>query len=135
VQKLERENRVLPIVGDFSGEHALRGIASKLKERDLPVSVFYVSNVEQYLLEPEKWQAYVANVEALPTNEQSLFVRAYLEQGRRHPLQRPGHRTATLVGSFDQFRWSERKRGHRSYWQIVNEDLLADTQDEAAAPR
>lgn len=124
VRELEQQNRIVPVVGDFAGEHSLLAIAHELEIRKLPVSVFYVSNVEQYLFEPAKWKHWVKNVEALPTNEQSLFLRCYLDQGRRHPKQVPGHRTATLLQSFDQFRWRQRARGYSSFWQLVTDGVL-----------
>lgn len=125
VQRMQRENRVIPVVGDFAGEQALRRVGDELRRRDLPVSVFYTSNVEQYLMEPDKWKAWAKNVDALPTNERSLFLRCYLDQGRRHPLQLEGHRTATLLASFDHFRWRNRSRGYGSFFQLVTDGIDA----------
>jgi hypothetical protein len=121
VRTLERENRVIPVVGDFAGDHALSAVGKELRRRDLPVSVFYVSNVEQYLMEPDKWKAWMRNVDALPSNEQSLFVRCYLDQGKRHPKQLPGHRTATITMSFDHFKWRTRSRGYGSFYQLATD--------------
>lgn len=126
VQRMQRENRVIPVVGDFAGDHALQRIGAELKKRDLPVSVFYTSNVEQYLMEPDKWKAWTRNVDALPSNEQSLFLRCYLDQGRRHPRQLDGHRTATVVASFDHFKWRSRTRGYGSFFQLVTDGLDTD---------
>jgi len=121
VRTLERENRVIPVVGDFAGDHAIAAIGKELRRRDLPVSVFYVSNVEQYLMEPDKWKPWIRNVDALPSNEQSLFVRCYLDQGKRHPSQMPGHRTATITMSFDHFKWRSRSRGYGSFYQLATD--------------
>ncbi|MCC6898415.1 MAG: hypothetical protein IT377_05540 [Polyangiaceae bacterium] len=126
VQRLQRENRVIPVVGDFGGDQALIRIGAELKKRDLPVSVFYTSNVEQYLMEPDKWKAWTRNVDALPSNEQSLFLRCYLDQGRRHPRQMDGHRTATVVASFDHFKWRNRTRGYGSFFQLVTDGVDVD---------
>lgn len=125
VQRLQRENRVIPVVGDFAGEKALAAIGAELRKRDLPVSVFYTSNVEQYLMEPDKWKAWAKNIDALPANERSLFLRCYLDQGRKHPLQLEGHRTATFVASFDHFKWRNRSRGYGSFYQLVTDGLDA----------
>ncbi len=126
VQQLQRDNRIIPVVGDFAGDHAILRIAAELRRRALPVSVFYTSNVEQYLMEPDKWKAWTRNVEALPSNEKSLFLRCYLDQGRRHPLQLQGHRTATVVASFDHFKWRNKTRGYGSFFQLVTDGLGAD---------
>ena len=45
--------------------------------------MFYTSNVEQYLFRDYAWQRFYNNVGALPTDEQSTFIRAYFNnQGR-----------------------------------------------------
>jgi hypothetical protein len=124
VQGLHRKNRIIPVVGDFAGEHALRAVGEQLQKRDLPLNAFYVSNVEQYVIEPEKWRAYVANLEALPTDSRSVFIRCYLDQGRRHPEQLEGHRTATVVQPFDHFKWRQRKRGYGSFWALATDGNL-----------
>jgi hypothetical protein len=46
VQRMEREDRIVPVVGDFAGTRALRAIGADLRRRRLVVSTFYVSNVE-----------------------------------------------------------------------------------------
>lgn len=124
VQTLQRQNRIVPVVGDFAGPHALKAIAAELKRADVPVSAFYVSNVEQYVLEPDKWKAYVSNIDALPTNEKSLFIRCYLDQGRKHPQQLAGHRTATVLQLFDHFRWKQRSKGYGGFWQLATDGVL-----------
>lgn len=133
VQTLQKENRIIPVVGDFAGEHALQAIGQELAKRDLPVLAFYVSNVEQYVMEPPQWKAWVKNVDALPSNEHSFFIRAYLDQGRRHPLQMPGHRTATVMTSFDHFKWRQRVRGYGSFWQVAT-DGIGDAGPGQGAP-
>lgn len=64
-------------------------------------------------------------MDALPANEQSLFLRCYLDQGRRHPLQLEGHRTATLLASFDHFKWRNKSRGYGSFFQLVTDGVDA----------
>ncbi len=103
VQRLERENRVVPLVGDFAGDRALPKLAEHLRREGQTVSAFYVSNVEQYLMTGAVWWKWRRNVEALPTDGQSLFIRAYLDQGQHHPLQLPGHRTATTLQHIADF--------------------------------
>ena len=50
--------------------------ASTLKRRESTVSVFYLSNVEQYLRLQRSWNTFCANVAALPLDDMSTFVRA-----------------------------------------------------------
>ncbi|HTJ80161.1 MAG TPA: hypothetical protein VL400_00520 [Polyangiaceae bacterium] len=103
LQSMERSGRIVPIVGDFAGDKALPQLASYLKSEGRTVSVFYVSNVEQYLLEPPVWAKWVRNVRALPKNDKSLFIRAYLDQGKKHPREMKGHRTATVMSRMIDF--------------------------------
>ena len=76
VKGLEARNLVVPVVGNFAGPKALRAVGAYVKQRHSTVSVFYVSNVEQYLRLQRTWNTFCANVAALPLDERSTFVRA-----------------------------------------------------------
>jgi hypothetical protein len=121
VQGMEREGRVIPVVGDFAGDHALPGIAAYLQKEKIDVSAFYVSNVEQYLFEPGLWARWARNVAALPVNDKSVFIRAYLDQGRRHPAQRRGHRTATVLQRIADFDAHQAKKAYASFWEVATD--------------
>ncbi len=125
VQAMEKEGRIVPVVGDFAGDRAMPGIAAYLAREKLTVSAFYTSNVEQYLLEPKVWTKWARNVAALPTDEKSLFIRAYLDQGRRHPRELSGHRTATVLQRIADFEDRQAKKPFTSFWDITTERLFA----------
>jgi hypothetical protein len=78
---MERHNLVVPIVGDFAGDKSLRAVAKYLKDHEATVSVFYVSNVEQYLFQNNPAainggaQKFYENVAALPLDRSSRFIR------------------------------------------------------------
>ena len=55
---------------------------------------------------------------ALPTDPSSVFIRCYLDQGRRHPQQLAGHRSASVIQPFDHFRWQQRKQSYTSFWKL-----------------
>jgi hypothetical protein len=76
VKELEGRNLVVPVVGDFAGSKAIRAVGAFLRERDATVSVFYLSNVEQYLRLQRSWNIFCANVATLPLDTDSTFVRA-----------------------------------------------------------
>jgi hypothetical protein len=77
VRQLERQNRVIPVVGDFAGEKALAAIAQYLKTSRAALNVFYVSNVERYLFEPGgRYRQFYANVAAMPLDPSALFIRS-----------------------------------------------------------
>jgi hypothetical protein len=121
VQTMEREGRIIPVVGDFAGDRAMPGIAALLTAQHLDVSTFYVSNVEQYLFAPNVWPRWSRNVAALPAQPASLFVRAYLDEGRHHPLQMPGHRTTTVLQRIADFEQHQQKKPYASFWSLATE--------------
>jgi hypothetical protein len=81
VKDMERNNLVVPIVGDFAGDKSFRAVAKYLKDHEATVSVFYVSNVEQYLFQNNPAvinggaQKFYENVAALPLDSSSRFIR------------------------------------------------------------
>jgi hypothetical protein len=82
VKDLERHNLIVPVTGDFAGTHAIRAIGRFLRERGLVVSMFYLSNVEDYLGRPDAprsgtWQTFCHNVATLPVDRGSVFVRPF----------------------------------------------------------
>lgn len=115
------QNRVVPLVGDFSGTGALAAAAADMKKRGLTLGVFYTSNVEQYLFEGTKYATFTANVKAMPRDDKSLIVRVWFDQGKAHPKQRTGHRTTQLVAGASAFVERSEKTPYRSYWQVVTE--------------
>ena len=82
VRELERRDRIIPVVGDLSGEVAMPAIARYLRERKLEVRAFYVSNVEMYLFRQGSFPRYAENVRALPTGKDSYIIRSYFGRGR-----------------------------------------------------
>ena len=75
VKTMESKNLIVPVVGDFAGQKALRAIGAWLKARGATVSVFYVSNVEDYLERNGVWPAFCANAATLPLDRSSIFIR------------------------------------------------------------
>ena len=75
LKDLETRNLVVPVVGDFGGAKAIRSVAAYLKAHAATVSAFYLSNVEDYLYQDAKWNAFCRNVAALPLDSSSTFIR------------------------------------------------------------
>jgi hypothetical protein len=119
LKKFEAENRLIPIVGDFAGSHALRTVGAFLKANGLHVTAFYTSNVEFYLFDRPTWARYVANVKSFPISDDSIFIRSYFPNGRSHPLNVPGHRSTSLVSSMSRFVQDYDARRLVSYWDVV----------------
>jgi hypothetical protein len=77
VQELEKQNMIVPLVGDFAGDRAIVSIARYLKDHDARVSVFYVSNVERYLWDQgDHGKQFYTNASALPVDQSSTFIRS-----------------------------------------------------------
>jgi hypothetical protein len=81
IRQMHQNNLIVPIVGDFAGPKAIRAVGGYLKDHNTSVSVFYLSNVEQYLTPLPKLQAFYANVATLPLNPASTFIRSAQIQG------------------------------------------------------
>ena len=82
VRDMQRRNLIVPLVGNFSGPKVLRTVGAWLKERDARVNVFYTSNVEQYLfMQGDDWNRFYANVETLPLDSTSAFIRSVTNRG------------------------------------------------------
>jgi hypothetical protein len=77
VRNMHLNNLILTVTGDFGGPKAIRAVGDYLKARNLVVSAFYVSNVEQYLFMDGKQSAFYSNVGTLPIDDKSVFIRPY----------------------------------------------------------
>jgi hypothetical protein len=77
VKELHEKNLIVAVSGDFGGAKAIRAIGAWLKQQGGVVSAFYVSNVEQYLFQDGKADAFYANVATLPVTPKSVFIRPY----------------------------------------------------------
>ncbi len=76
LRDMQVRNLIVPVVGDFTGAKALQSVATYLKARNAVVGAIYTSNVEQYLFQYGTWPQYYKNVEALPVDEASTFIRS-----------------------------------------------------------
>jgi hypothetical protein len=70
-QNLERQNFIVPLVGDFGGP---RTIGQDLKNRGATTTAFYVSNVEYSIQTPASvWTSWCKNVADLPVDYYSAL--------------------------------------------------------------
>ena len=76
IKDLESRNLVVPVVGDFAGPKAIRAVAAYVKSVDAKVSAFYLSNVEQFLVQSGTWETFCRSVATLPLDETSVFIRS-----------------------------------------------------------
>jgi hypothetical protein len=122
LRRLARQGRLIPLVGDFAGPHALRAVAKFARERGERVTAFYVSNVEFYLLRGGVFPSYVENVRALPLSESSQFIRAYFSYGYPHPAALEGHRSTLVRQRIGRFLDLFDRGAYEDYWDVSTLD-------------
>lgn len=123
VRNLQEQNRIIPIVGDFAGAKALESISRYLQEHSLRVSVFYISNVEQFLFQNGVFDAYVKNVKALPISSDSLLIRSAISRYRsryRRPMM------TTLMQNLSIFLTEYDQGTYTDYWMLTNTPTTID---------
>jgi hypothetical protein len=76
VRQLQARDRIIPVVGDVSGPHALRAIGRAIAARGERVSAFYISNVESYLYRDGAYGRFMANLNVLPRDPRSVMIRS-----------------------------------------------------------
>jgi len=124
VRSLHRKNLIIPVVGDFAGKKALAAVGDYLRKSGFTVTAFYASNVEQYLFESGSFAAFANNVQKLPINDRSLFIRS--ASGRySHPARLPGHRSATLLQKIEVFLRDFDEGRYQSYYDLVTTHYIA----------
>lgn len=118
---LQRAGKIVPVVGDLAGDHALREVGAVLRESGLSISAIYASNVEFYLWGDGSFPDWTANVASLPASPNAVVIRSYFPNfGGVHPSAVPGHYAtqtlqpvATLVaGEF------------ATYWDVVTREAV-----------
>ncbi|MCG8468131.1 MAG: hypothetical protein MJB57_07960, partial [Gemmatimonadetes bacterium] len=125
VRELQLADRVIPIVGDLSGDVALAAVADLLEREDLEVSAFYTSNVEFYLFGDRTFGRFVENLRRLPLAEPSVLIKSFFRGFRgAHPLQEPGYYSTQLVQSATDLveGWDEGR--YRTYREVVSDGLV-----------
>jgi hypothetical protein len=80
LKKLQADDRVVPVVGDVGGAHALEAIAKTLSARGERVSAVYISNVERYLIRGQ-YERYLDNLARLPRDRRSVIIRSIFGGG------------------------------------------------------
>ena len=113
LQEYEKNNLIVPLVGDFGGDHAIRAVGQYLKDHDATVTAFYTSNVEQYLFQGDPWKKFFANVaHAPPRRAQHVHPRLLQPDGLSLPDERA--RAAILDAAPADPRTGERLQPRRN---------------------
>jgi hypothetical protein len=84
VKSMQERNLIVPLQGDFAGPKTIRAIGDYLRGHDTTVTLFYISNVEQYLFGASVaketdinggWKLFYQNLAALPIDKTSALLR------------------------------------------------------------
>ena len=124
LRRLHRNNRIIPIVGDFAGPKALATVGEYLRKHGQTVTAFYTSNVEQYLFANGSFGAFVENVRKLPITERSLFIRAFPNMREPHPARVSPHRLTTLLQRMRVFLEDFDQGLYQDYWALVTTHFI-----------
>jgi hypothetical protein len=123
LQDLEKNNLLIPLVGDFAGPKAIRAVGEYLREHDASVTAFYTSNVEQYLFQQsDDWSKFYTNVGTLPVDSTGLFIRSVFN-GMAVQYQGFGLRSASVLCSISDllraFQAGQIRNGPAGYYDVI----------------
>jgi len=121
LRDFERNNLLVPIVGDFGGDKAVQAVGRYLREHGATANYFYTSNVEQYLFQSDAWQRYYTNVASLPIDDNSTFIRAFFNRGFQYPpgIITPDLHSVQLLDPINSLLSAFRAGQLRSYNDVV----------------
>jgi len=117
VKSLEARDLVIPVVGNLAGDRALAGIGNFMTARGDRLSVFYVSNVEQYLSQDGLFARFIANLTKLPHSDRSVIIRSVF--GRTMAQSVPGYYSTSLVQPVNQLLAGYDSGRFPNYWSVI----------------
>ena len=121
VRTMELAGRIVPVVGDLGGAHAVREIGNVLEEMKIPLSAFYVSNVEFYLVQDGTLGAWIANLATLPATPGAVVIRSVFPNYRSgHPSAVPGYYATQALQPVHTLVTAR----FQDYWDLVTRDVL-----------
>jgi hypothetical protein len=123
VKSMQERDLVIPVIGDFAGDHALAAIAALIDERGEEVSAFYTSNVEYYLVQDRSFHKFIANLRRLPHDEESVIIRSYFGRnfGYLHPQAVPGYYSVQLLQPIENLISGYDEGRFRTYLGLVTD--------------
>jgi hypothetical protein len=122
MRSLENRNLLIPTVGNFAGDKALREVGKVLKERGEKVTAFYTSNVEYYLMGDTSFDRYADNVRSWPIDPRGVLIRSVFGGGYgiRSVQNVPGYYSAQLLQPLESFV----KGKFETYRDLITQDAM-----------
>jgi len=126
LRSMQEGNLIIPVVGDFAGDHALPAIGSYIEQQGEEVSAFYTSNVEFYLMGDGSFDRFAASVVALPRTYNAMMIRSVFRGpfGNRHPQRVSGYYSTQLLQPIDAFSEAVELGGYSGYSDLVTRGSL-----------
>ncbi|MDA2933618.1 hypothetical protein MYX82_04685, partial [Acidobacteria bacterium AH-259-D05] len=124
LKRMQSENRIVPIIGDFAGHKAVRKIGDYLRNQGYVVSAFYLSNVEFYLFQKGTFPVFLENLSHLPMDRTSVVIRSYFNYRRSHPETRSGYSATSILQRLETFLTLHQEKPYRDYWDLVTRDYI-----------
>ena len=100
LRSLQTRDRVIPVVGDLAGTHAVAAIGSWMRQHNERLSAFYVSNVENYLFRDGSFDQYMKNLNGLPHSDRSVVIRSIFGAAPL-PESVPGYYSTSAIQTID----------------------------------
>jgi hypothetical protein len=122
VKSLEDRNLVVPVVGNFGGSKALAAVGDWLRAHNERVTVFYTSNVEQYLFRDGLFANFAKSVARLPREARGVMIRSYFVGG--HPQNVPGYHSTQITQYLNGFVALTSSGGPASYYTLVTAGVI-----------
>ena len=121
LRELERNNLIVPLVGDFAGDKAIRTVGQYVRDHGATVTAFYTSNVEQYLFQSDDWKKFFTNVATLPVDSSSTFIRAVFNFSTMPTPNSgtPGPRSRTMLASIREQVQAFADGKLVTYWDVI----------------
>jgi len=119
VRQLQLKDRIIPIVGNFAGSHAIKTLGDYLSSEGKSVSAFYTSNVEFYLFQNRLFSRYLNNLSRLPYKKNSVIIRSVFNQRRGFPANNAQSYSSAVVQDFRDFVTGFESGKYRSYWDLA----------------
>jgi len=120
LRSLQTRDRVIPVVGDLSGTHAVAAIGRWMRQNDQRLSAFYVSNVESYLFRNGSFKAYMENLSRLPHTQRSVLIRSVFGAPAL-PESVPGFYSTSVLQNFDELLADYAAGKVRGYYDLLNQ--------------
>ncbi len=96
VRTMQQGDRIIPVVGNFAGSGTLPKLADWLGHRSLAVAVFYLSDVEFFLVRSGQYPRFAAHLARLPWADRAILIRTSTRE-IPHPDRLPGDSSTTII--------------------------------------